>query len=442
MSGTFGVATPPLRGNELLRSFDPPRIMTTGEIAALAGGSAAPLASLAVTGNATVGGTLGVTGAFTATAGALLGTGTLSGLPYNFQSAIDYDPSTGLALSRQNIFNTTLTYSGDTTNTWEGLMSAVSVGGPGHANGEINVMHAYLRVRPGGTITQAEPHESSVENYGAITGTVSGYLAAIHNMSTGTVPGGSLFGLKNGLTTDNPLSSAIPLYAGVNFEALTGASLAAFTASIATTVLTVTGSPTGTIAVGHAVQGIGVAVGTIITSLGTGTGGAGTYNLSGGSQTISSEAMVSGPYPASYLSFRAADRYAAMASLGPLVLGTLTPPPTGTLLAITGLDTSGGTFVEQVRNSGGTIIRLSGDDGKNYWGNLASSVDVTGNFNGASYRVSNTQVVGARNTGWTAMTGTADKATVFDTASVTLPQLAARVLSMQAALTTHGLLGA
>lgn len=59
-----------------------------------------------------------------------------------------------------------------------------------------------------------------------------------------------------------------------------------------------------------------------------------------------------------------------------------------------------------------------------------------------SYKISSTQVVGARNTGWTAMTGSADKATAYDTTTVTLAQLAGRVMSLQAALTTHGLLGA
>ncbi len=53
-----------------------------------------------------------------------------------------------------------------------------------------------------------------------------------------------------------------------------------------------------------------------------------------------------------------------------------------------------------------------------------------------------TQVVGARDTGWTAMTGTANKNTSYDTATVTLAQLAGRVMSLQAALTTHGLIGA
>lgn len=51
------------------------------------------------------------------------------------------------------------------------------------------------------------------------------------------------------------------------------------------------------------------------------------------------------------------------------------------------------------------------------------------------------QVVGPRNTGWTAMTGTPDKASTFDTSTVTLAQLAGRVMSLQAMLTTHGLAG-
>lgn len=56
--------------------------------------------------------------------------------------------------------------------------------------------------------------------------------------------------------------------------------------------------------------------------------------------------------------------------------------------------------------------------------------------------VSSTQVVGARNTGWTAMTGTTDKSAALATSTVTLAQLAARVKTLQDTLTTHGLVGA
>lgn len=51
------------------------------------------------------------------------------------------------------------------------------------------------------------------------------------------------------------------------------------------------------------------------------------------------------------------------------------------------------------------------------------------------------QVVGPRDTGWTAMTGTADEVTSYATSSITLAQLAGRVMALQTALTTHGLIG-
>lgn len=60
---------------------------------------------------------------------------------------------------------------------------------------------------------------------------------------------------------------------------------------------------------------------------------------------------------------------------------------------------------------------------------------------GSVLKIAGTQVIGPRDTGWAAMTGTTNKATVYDTASVTLPQLAGRVMALQAALTTHGLIG-
>lgn len=51
------------------------------------------------------------------------------------------------------------------------------------------------------------------------------------------------------------------------------------TGSIASTTLTVTGINVGVLQVGSVISGTGVAVGTIITALGTGTGGVGTYTV-------------------------------------------------------------------------------------------------------------------------------------------------------------------
>lgn len=60
---------------------------------------------------------------------------------------------------------------------------------------------------------------------------------------------------------------------------------------------------------------------------------------------------------------------------------------------------------------------------------------------GKTYRINSVQVVGARRTGWVAATGTPSRAT-FDSATVTLPQLAARVQALIDDLIAHGLIGA
>lgn len=63
------------------------------------------------------------------------------------------------------------------------------------------------------------------------------------------------------------------------------------TATIASTVLTVTGTPTVTIVPGMQVTGTSVTAGTFITSNGTGSGGAGTYNLNVASTVAGGETV-------------------------------------------------------------------------------------------------------------------------------------------------------
>jgi hypothetical protein len=62
-------------------------------------------------------------------------------------------------------------------------------------------------------------------------------------------------------------------------------------------------------------------------------------------------------------------------------------------------------------------------------------------FTPTGIKLNGVQVVGARETGWAAMTGAADKATVYAVGTVTLPQLAGRVKAMQDALTAAGITG-
>lgn len=65
----------------------------------------------------------------------------------------------------------------------------------------------------------------------------------------------------------------------------------------------------------------------------------------------------------------------------------------------------------------------------------------THDFSGGVHKINGVPVVGVRSTGWTAMTGSADKATTYAVGSVTTAQLAGRVKALQDALTTHGLIG-
>lgn len=128
---------------------------------------------------------------------------------------------------------------------------------------------AYLR---GGSLAAL-----SLEQLKAITGTI-----------TLTINGTPITSDALVLTGATSFSSAATIIASAFNH-----SDASFTASQAGNVLTVTGSPTGIIAVGQTVQGVGVLPNTVITALGTGTGGAGTYTVTT-SATIASVAMTSG----------------------------------------------------------------------------------------------------------------------------------------------------
>jgi hypothetical protein len=82
-----------------------------------------------------------------------------------------------------------------------------------------------------------------------------------------------------------------------------------------------------------------------------------------------------------------------------------------------------------------------------WYGNATSTMTLTTagvlNLSRSTGRlqINSTQVVGPRDTGWTAMTGTTNEATAYASGSITLIQLAERVAALQAALTTHGLIG-
>lgn len=83
--------------------------------------------------------------------------------------------------------------------------------------------------------------------------------------------------------------------------------------------------------------------------------------------------------------------------------------------------------------SGGSRLRIWSGASERVGFSLAAS---------PAFYLNGTQVLGVRDTGWTAMTGTTDKASSFATSTVTLENLARRVAALQAALTAHGILGA
>lgn len=102
---------------------------------------------------------------------------------------------------------------------------------------------------------------------------------------------------------------------------------------------------------------------------------------------------------------------------------------TGSDTDVSGIYAAKGAGLHGFYNAGGsTFLAQIGATGLN----LAS---------GLGLLVNSVKVVGARDTGWTAMTGTPDKSTSYATGSVTLAQLAGRVMALQTALTTHGLIG-
>lgn len=135
-------------------------------------------------------------------------------------------------------------------------------------------------------------------------------------------------------------------------------SSAVFTGSVSGTTLTVTAITNGTIAAGQSLFGVGVTAETVITALGTGTGGAGTYTVNL-SQTVASTQMNS-------------------AAVGAIVTGSIS----GTTLTVTAV-TSGTLYVGQtVQGTGVTALTIITALG-------------TGSGGAGTYTVSTSQTVSA-----------------------------------------------
>ena len=92
--------------------------------------------------------------------------------------------------------------------------------------------------------------------------------------------------------TDNGINAYIVDGAYRYTWRISSPSNAIFTGSISATTLTVTAMSSGTITANQSLTGIGITAETVITALGTGTGGVGTYTINT-SQTVSAESMSS-----------------------------------------------------------------------------------------------------------------------------------------------------
>jgi hypothetical protein len=213
--------------------------------------------------------------------------------------------------------------------------------------------------------TVASTAINSVVSPASFTGLIVGTTLVVTAVSSGTIQIGQTIeaaGIVNGtiITAFGTGSGGVGTYTvsasqNLNFDAQ-------FTASIATTVLTVTAVANGVIANNDYVYGSTVSVDTLITSLGTGTGGTGTYNINN-SQTVGSSTIFSAPVAAQVTASIAANTMTVTAvssgtlSVGQLIKGTNVQD--NTVITALGTGTGGnGTYTVNVSQTvGSTTIR-------------------------------------------------------------------------------------
>ena len=130
------------------------------------------------------------------------------------------------------------------------------------------------------------------------TGSITGTTLTVTAMTSGTIAiSQALFGLsisaETVITALGTGTGGVGTYTVNNSQTIASELMnsatvgAVVTGSMATTTLTVTAVTSGTLYVGQTVRGAGVTTNTIITALGTGTGGTGTYTINN-SQTFTS----------------------------------------------------------------------------------------------------------------------------------------------------------
>ena len=148
----------------------------------------------------------------------------------------------------------------------------------------------------------------------------------------------------------------------------TGATITAIGGTAAAPILTLSLPNTGTVsgaveayapttlAVGQVIAGPGVAPGTTITALGTGTGGAGTYTVSGAAQNVPLESLTYGVTPAQITV--TVDTVATSATYGQITKATLVSGGKG-YTGVPSVTLTGGGLQANVKDTGTTGIALT-----------------------------------------------------------------------------------
>ena len=124
--------------------------------------------------------------------------------------------------------------------------------------------------------------------------------------------------------------------------------------SISGTILTIGGSVTGTFAVGQTISGSGVTASTVIVALGTGTGGAGTYTVNN-SQTVSTTAINTTALPITTATSTSSTITGTQMIVGGSVTGTYSVGQT-----ISGTGVTAGTVITALNTATSTASSISG----------------------------------------------------------------------------------
>jgi len=131
----------------------------------------------------------------------------------------------------------------------------------------------------------------------SVTGSIAGNILTVTAITSGTLVGGAIIA-GTGITAGTQITSQLSgTTGGVGTYAVSvSQTVVSGTVTAGYGILTVTAVTSGTLSVGQTLSGAGITVGTQITSLGTGTGLTGTYNVQT-SQTAASGTVTASSTP-------------------------------------------------------------------------------------------------------------------------------------------------